>query len=153
MLIQADFSQVPDVVKPVPSGIYDLQVDSVERKEPKAKVDGTRALGYNIVVSHSVVNNPNHNGRKITNYIFISTDPSLTVEERNRNLTPILRFAKAAGIPVTPQGLNPLEAQGKITKAQVTEGTYTDASSGQVKSSSNVTKYFIPGDAELGTPS
>jgi hypothetical protein len=144
MLIQADFSAVPDVILPLPPAIYDFICDKVERKAPNPKPDGSVSLGYNVVASLRVAEGPQE-GRKITDYIWISTDPTLSKEERDRNLTGIKRFLKAFGVEVTPQGANPMDAVGRKAKALVKADVYKG------KETSRLDKYFIPGDPELST--
>ncbi len=144
MLIQADFSAVPDRVLPLPPGIYDFFCEKIEKKLPKPKADGTVSQGYSIVAGLKVKDGP-HEGRNITTYIWISTDPTQSKEDRERNLTGIKRFLLAFGVPITPQGANPLDAVGKVAKALVKADVY------EGRETSRVDKFFIPGDAELST--
>jgi hypothetical protein len=148
MLIEADFSAVPDVVLPITPGIYDFQVIEVTTKQPK----NPETKGTNVIVKLVVHSDGPNKGRFITDYIFVSRDPNQSVEERNRGLVPLKRLALAAGIPLTNNGLNVMDIQGKIVKAQVNPNVYKDAS-GVTKESTNIGKYFIPGDAELNVSS
>lgn len=143
MLIEADFSAVPDVIKPIGGGLYDLLIQTVEVKPPK---DPT-TLGNNIILKLEVVNEGPNRGRTITDYIFISSDPNMTPDQRNRNLSGIKRVALSAGLDIS-NGINVPLLQSKIVKAAVANGIYKDEKTGVTKETANVAKYFIPTDAE-----
>lgn len=148
MFIEANFDQVPDVVKPIGSGIYDMLVTSVSSQPPKKAT----TLGTTIVVKLQVQNDGPYKGRQITDYLFVSADPKQTKEDRERSLTNIKRLALSAGISPGVNGLNLADIQGKVVKAAVSNGTMKDDATGVVKETSNVSKYFIPGDAEMSQP-
>lgn len=148
MIIEADFNAVPDVVKPIGSGIYDMLVTSVSTQPPKKST----TLGTTIVLKLQIQNDGPYKGRQITDYLFVSADPKQTKEERERGLTNIKRAALSAGITPGLNGLNVAELQGRTVKAAVSNGTMKDESTGVIKETSNVSKYFIPGDAEMSQP-
>jgi hypothetical protein len=154
MLIEADFSNVPDVIPKIGTGIHDFLVESIQTQQPKPKTDGKpTAQGVNIVVKLKVNDNTPDHGRYITHYIFISSDPGQTAEERQRGLVPIKRLALAAGVQPGTSGLNILEIQGKTVKADVVPNIFKN-NSGQTVESTAIGKFFIPGDPELaGAPS
>jgi hypothetical protein len=155
MLIEANFSEVPDKVLAIPTGIYDLLCEKVEVKAPNPRTDGKpTAVGNNIVLTWVVNSEGPNKGRKITDYIFISADPKLTADERARNLVGIKRVAMSTGTPIGSQGLNVTEIQGKIAKAQITTSVGPSFRNPAVMvEQSNVSKYFIPGDPEMNTTS
>jgi hypothetical protein len=153
MLIEANFNEVPDKVLAIPTGIYDLLCEKIEVKAPNPRTDGKpTAIGNNVVFSWTVAQEGPNKGRKITDYIFISADPKLTADERARNLVGIKRVAMSAGIPVGPNGLNVMEIQGKVVKAQITTSVGPSYRNPAIQvEQSNISKYFIPGDPEMST--
>lgn len=153
MFIEANFAEVPDKVLAIPSGVYDLLCEKIEVTDPKPKTDGRPpTIGKNIVLSWTVQSEGPNRGRKITDYVFISSDSKLTADERARNLVGIKRVAMSAGVPVTANGLNVMEIQGKVVKAQITTAVVPSFRNPAVMvEQSNISKYFIPGDPEMST--
>lgn len=146
-LIVADFSTVPDKIPPIPAGIYDFTIDNIEKKAPKTPTDGSApSQGYNIVVAMHISGpaaSPNVN-RKMTQYLWISQDPSITKEQRDLNLMAVKRFDKACGgNPEASGSVNVNNWIGKVIKAMVKGDIY------QGRETSKIDRVFIPGDPEL----
>lgn len=146
-LIVADFSTVPDKIPVIPAGIYDFTIDNIEKKAPNPPTDGSApSIGYNIVVNMHVSGPPTtpHMNRKMTQYLWVSQDPSLTKEKRDFNLMAIKRFDKACGgSPETAGSVNVNLWLGKIVKAMVKGDVYKG------RETSKIDRVFIPGDPEL----
>ncbi len=146
-LIVADFSSVPDKVPPIPAGIYDFTIDTVEKKAPKPKADGSASSpGFNIVCSMHIsgpATSP-HVCRKMTQYLWVSQDPNQSKEDRDFNLMGLKRFDKACGnSPETSGSINVNLWIGKVIKASVKADVY------QGRETSKIDRVFIPGDPEL----
>jgi hypothetical protein len=137
MLINADLNTVPDTRPLVPAGIYEMRIMEVSEKAPQ----NAATKGINIVTKLEVINHPEHNGRQMTLYTFITDDAG----QKDR-FTGVKRLFLSAGIPLVSTGMNTNDLAGKVITVEVTSGTYPDKNTGVMKESSNISRVFIPSD-------
>jgi hypothetical protein len=135
-----NFDEVPDVVKPIPSGIYDWQISRPQNGFIQENKDKN---GYNLVLDCKIVGPPGTPddvmGREKTRWISVKMQ------------TEIKRLCLSAGVPVQGQKQLPVELlNGKIFKASMRANTYKDKQN-VVRESTDWDKIFIPADPEYAT--
>lgn len=138
MLINADFSQVPDVRTVVRAGIYAFRIDATKDVPPK----DPKTQGTNVVLDVTIVapeTSPDI-GARMTHYVFIPAD-----SQRKDAYTGIKRVFMSAGLPVNGP-LNTAHLPGRTIVGLVTNGTRKDEQSGLVKETYQISDIYIPSD-------
>lgn len=127
------WDNVPDVIVPIPTGVYTLKVEEAELGPTK---DGKSER----VAMVMAVDEPDseHHERKVWDFISI------------KMLTKLKRLAKSAGKNPEQDGIDTDELVGCHVKARVLNKTYVDEDSGETKESNDVQDYLIPGDDGYG---
>jgi len=127
--IQINFDDVPDQFQQLPGGVYTCTVEKVEQQPTK---DGT---GQKVVVELKV-SEGEFAGRPIFDHIGISKGKP----------TQLKRLCMAAGVQVGSSGLDLTDLLGKTVQVRTKVATYTDKESGEIKETSRLGDYLVPGE-------
>lgn len=127
MKLNVNFENVPDEVLPIPAGIYTCTILTTPEIQPTVNGNGQK-----LVVDLQINDDESdQNGRRLTDNISL------------KNQTRIKRLAKSAGLSPGADGLDLEELEGAVVTVKVTNRTYTDKSSGELKESYNVSDYLF----------
>lgn len=127
-VIQINFDEVPDKFEQVPAGVYTCTIEKCSKERTK---DGT---GDKVVVEMKISEDGPFFGRGLYDHIGLKGKP-----------IQLKRLIKAAGL--TPDGAFDLEdLVGQTVKLRTKIRTYKDAESGEMKETSSIGDYLIPGE-------
>lgn len=132
MLIEGDFTQVPDTMPPVPVGIYTATVSSVEVKPNNAQD------GMNAVFEYEIATEGEAKGRTMRMYCSLKPQP------KGAHLIRIRRNFLSARLEVGANGVNTDELIGKNVRIKVGPNNYER--NGVVVEGTGVDNVLIPGD-------
>lgn len=124
--IDVNFSEVPDEIKPISPGQYELEVAEVPTVEPTEK--GT---GQNLIVNFRVSNDGEFKGRAIRDYIFLN----------EFGLVKAKNLIKHSGLEISSSGLDTEELLGRKVNALLTSATYKDKLTEEVRQTTRVSRY------------
>ena len=126
--LDVNFGDVPEVIKPIEPGVYELEVAKVPAIEPTSK--GT---GQNFIVDFRVTTEGEFFGRSIRDYIFIS----------DMGLTTIKQLMLGCGMPADQNGINTEEFLGKKVKAILVASSYKDPETGQTNVNAKIKSFLF----------
>lgn len=110
-----DFEDVKDSdqIQPMPAGVYEFQVESVE---PKTASTGRPMLKWTL----SIINNEEFKGRKLFNNTVLPwTNPQ--TGEKDINVFGLVAQCKAVGVPWTGMSLNTEDYVGRPGQVEVVQ--------------------------------
>ena len=127
-LLEGDFTQVPDVVVPIPGGTYTARIINAPQPEPTK--DG---LKQKIVLEMQIdmPENPEVHGKKLKDHIGLAAQ------------TKIKRIFLSAGLPISTEGLNTDDLFDQIVTIRVKPRAYKDQETGETRQASGVDDYII----------
>jgi len=127
-LLDFNFEDVPDEIKPIPKGDYNLETPEAPTIEPTSS-----GKGNNLIVQFAIADGE-YKGRKLKDYFYLGNEIGLINTKR---------FLKACGVTPTSSGINTEELMGRLVKARVGSRTYTDNESGEEREVANIDSYLL----------
>ncbi len=126
-LINANFDDIADEVKPIPAGIYTFEIISADIEPTKKDPNKEK------VVLKLQVTDGEQQGRQQFEHIGVSND---------RGLTTLKQVAMASGLAVGAAGLDTTDLVGRTLQARIKARTYQDPESGETKEASGISAYL-----------
>ena len=128
-LLNFNFEDVPDEIKPINPGTYELEVAQVPTITPAKSGNGE-----NLTVTYRVTSEGPFHGRSIKDFIYLN----------EMGLIKVKQLAVAAGMKLSASGLNTEELLGRKVKALVVNRNYNEEESGETRTRANVSRYLKP---------
>ena len=131
--LDIDFDNTPDEIVPIAPGIYELQITTAPEIEPTNDGQSTK-----LVIPMQVVTECEDKGRAISDHISLKD-----IGPKSFSAVRINRLAKSAGVGTGSGGIDTPELAGKIVKVQITNETYKDKVSGEMRDAARVHRYLF----------
>ena len=127
-MLDFNFNEVPDEIKPIPPGEYNLEVS-----EPPEISPAKSGKGNNMIVQFAVADGE-FARRTMRHYFFLGNEIGLVNTKR---------FLKAAGITPGAEGISTEELAGRIVKAKIGERVYQDQDTGEDRTTSEIKAFMF----------
>jgi len=134
-LIAANLNEVPDEILPISPGIHLFRVDELPSIIPTKK----DPMKNNIVIVFTC-HEGDSQGRKIRDYIFIGNEE----DPNEMGMITLKKAAKAFGVPFHVEGIDTDGFLGQTGKIAISNGVYTDQSTGMSRPTANINAYVSP---------
>lgn len=130
-----NFSDVPSENKPIEPGVYEMTIDEITH-EP-TRNDPTR---FKFVIQHTIINHSELEGKQFSN-VASAQAPGGRITMKRLALSAGLTEDQLASLQTT----DPLI--GKVVKAVVKKREYRDPQTNEVRQTTDLDTYLIPGDS------
>lgn len=126
MIIEANFDEVPDSIKPIPPGEYVFNIVKADVEQVVSNPDRQK-----IVLEAEIVEGEQA-GRKCYEHMGISTP---------NGLVRVKQLWRACGLSLSDQ-IDTVDLIGAQFRALVRNGTYTDKDTQEIKENSSISKFM-----------